>query len=128
TLTWRAVTVKTNEDPVLDFNELLGRQTDQGVAYAVCCMRSENTQRELQMLVGSDDQCAVYLNGKESHRSTLARSFVADEDVVPHIAMNADLNVLVFKVVNQTLGWQGSIRFQNAQGKPVQKITVTLTP
>jgi hypothetical protein len=36
--------------------------------------------------------------------------------------------VLVFKVVNETLDWQGSIRFTDAQGNPVKGIKVTLAP
>ena len=44
------------------------------------------------------------------------------------IALNAGLNVLVFKVVNEFGDWKGSIRFTDAQGNPVKGITVTLRP
>jgi hypothetical protein len=36
--------------------------------------------------------------------------------------------VLVFKVVNETADWQGSIRLTDAQGNPVKGIKVSLTP
>ena len=65
-LKWRKVAL---EDEEIDFNAILGKVTEQGVAYAVCYLRSEAEQRGLQMLVGSDDEAKVYLNGKQVYRS-----------------------------------------------------------
>jgi hypothetical protein len=124
-LKWREVAL---EDYVIDFNAMLGRVTPLSVAYAVCYIRSETEQRGLRMLVGSDDEAKVYLNGKQVHKSPFARGFVADQDTVPDIALNTGLNVLVFKVVNETADWQGSIRLTDAQGNPVKGIKVSLTP
>jgi WD40 repeat protein/class 3 adenylate cyclase len=124
-LKWREVAL---DDYVIAFNAILGRVTPLSVAYAVCYIRSEAEQRGLQMLVGSDDEAKVYLNGKQVHKSPFARGFVADQDTVPDIALNAGLNVLVFKVVNESREWQGSIRFTDAQGNPVKGIKVSLTP
>jgi hypothetical protein len=116
-------------DYVIDFNNLLRHDKwAPSVAYAVCYIRSETEQRGLQMLVGSDDEAKVYLNSKEVHKAPFGRSFVADQDWVQDVALNAGLNVLVFKVVNGVLDWKGSIRFTDAQGNPVTGIKVTLTP
>jgi len=115
-------------DYVIDFNEVLGELTQQSVAYAVCYVRSEVEQRGLRMLVGSDDEAKVYLNGKQIHTCTVGRGFVPDRDAVPDIALNAGLNVLVFKVVNEFVDWKGSIRFTDPQGSPVKGIQVTLDP
>ena len=98
------------------------------VAYAVCYIRSEIEQRGLQMLVGSDDEAKVYLNGEQVHKYPGVRSFVADQDMVPDITLSRGLNVLVFKVVNEGSDWLGSIRFTDAQGNPVKGIKVTLNP
>jgi hypothetical protein len=98
------------------------------VAYAVCYLRSEAEQRGLQMLVGSDDEAKVYLNGKQVYTNAFPRPFYAEEDKVPDIALNAGLNVLMFKVVNETREWKGSIRLTDAQGDPVKGIKVTLDP
>jgi WD40 repeat protein len=127
-LTWRAVRLKPDADYVIDFNALLGRETTESVAYAVCYIRSEIEQRDLQLLVGSDDQAKVYLNGKQVHKSVIARRFAADEDVVRDITLNAGVNVLVFKVVNEGRGWLGSVRFTDTQDQPVKGIKVLLTP
>jgi WD40 repeat protein/serine/threonine protein kinase len=124
-LKWREVAL-TNE--VIDFNALLGHETTQSVAYAVCYLRSEAEQRGLQMLVGSDDEAKVYLNGKQVYKCPVVRPFVAEADEVPDIPLNAGLNVLVFKVVNESFDWKGSIRFTDAEGNPVKGIKATLDP
>jgi len=124
-LKWREVAL-TNE--VIDFNALLGHETTQSVAYAVCYLRSEAERRRLQMLVGSSDEAKIYLNGKQVYTNASPRPFYAEQDKVPDIALNAGLNVLVFKVVNEAADWQGSIRFTDAQGNPVQGIKMTLDP
>jgi WD40 repeat protein/serine/threonine protein kinase len=124
-LKWRELALK---DYVIDFNALLGQVREHSVAYAVCYLRSEAEQHGLQMLVGSDDEAKVYLNGKQVYKCLDARVFVAEQDRVPDLALNAGLNVLVFKVVNELRDWQGSIRFTDAQGNPVKGVQVTLDP
>jgi len=116
------------EDYVIDFNAILGDMAQESVAYAVCYLRSEVEQSGLRMLVGSDDEAKVYLNGKLIHKYPVGRGFVADQDTVSDIALNAGLNVLVFKVVNEFVDWNGSIRLTDAQGNPVKGIKVTLNP
>jgi hypothetical protein len=44
------------------------------------------------------------------------------------VGLNAGLNVLEFKVVNEAQGWQGSVRFSDAAGRPVKGLRVTLDP
>jgi hypothetical protein len=116
------------EDYIVDFNTILRQTTTQSVAYAVCYIRSEAEQRGLRLLVGSDDEAKVYLNGMQVHQSPGTRNFVADQDTVPDIALNAGFNVLVFKVVNEGGNWQGSIRFTDTAGQPLKGIRVTLDP
>ena len=125
-LKWQEI---AQEDYLIDFNAILGRVTELSVAYAVCYIRSEAERRGLRMLVRSDDEAKVYLNGKQVYRSPGGRGWAAaDQDTVPDIALEAGLNVLVFKVVNETGAWQGSIQFTDAQGDPVKGLKVTLHP
>ena len=98
------------------------------VAYAVCYIRSKTDQPGLRLLVGSSDAAKVYLNGKQIHRHSFPRNFVADQDIVEGIALNAGLNVLVFKVVNKFIHGQGSIRFTDTAGNPIRGIQLTLDP
>jgi len=124
-LKWKEVAL---EDYMIDFNVVLGRETTQSVAYAVCYIRSEADQPALQMLVGSEAVAKAYLNGKPVYNHPFVRGYFADQDAIPNIVLNAGLNVLVFKVVNETGPWQGSIRFTDPQGNPVKGIKVTLDP
>lgn len=124
-LKWHAV-VLTNE--VIDFNATLEQVTTGSVAYAVCYIRSEAEQRGLGMLVGSSDEAKVYLNGNQVYKCGVGRAFVAEQDKVSDIALSAGLNVLVFKVVNETGNWMGSIRFTDSKGNPVKGLQVTLDP
>jgi Tol biopolymer transport system component len=122
-LVWREV-----RQYLIDFNQLLNQPTEWSVAYAVCYLQSEADRTGLRMEVGSDDEAKIYLNGKEIYRNQAARTFLPDEDVVEGVELKAGLNVLVFKVVNETFEWEGSVRFTDAAGQPVKGIRVTLTP
>ena len=122
-LEWRAVAL---ENCSINFNAILGHTTEHSVAYAVCYLRSQTEQHGLQMLVGSDDESKIYLNGKQVYRFPSPRGLLAGQDAVPDIALNAGLNVLVFKVVNEGNAWMGAIRFTDSQGNPVKGIKMTL--
>jgi eukaryotic-like serine/threonine-protein kinase len=124
-LKWQAVRL---EDYVIDFNAILGRETEWSVAYAVSYLRCETEQHGLSMLLGSDDEAIIYLNGQQIHKSPFGRDFVPDQDRVPNITIKAGMNALVFKSVHASAFWQGSIRFTDAQGNPVNGIKVTLDP
>jgi eukaryotic-like serine/threonine-protein kinase len=122
---WKAVNVKDN---VLDFDATLGQVTIGSVAYAVCYIQSDAELHGLQMLVGSQDEAKVYLNGKEVYKAALPHGKVEVQEKVQSIDLNVGLNVVVFKVVNETQFWKGSIELQDAQGNPVRGIKVTLDP
>jgi WD40 repeat protein/tRNA A-37 threonylcarbamoyl transferase component Bud32 len=124
-LVWNAL---RQEDYLLDFNRLLGKETQWSVAYAVCYIQSAAAQAGLMMKVGSDDEAKIYLNGREIYRNETARACVPDQDEVTGIDLKAGLNVLLFKVVNEALGWQGSVRFTDAAGQPLKGVRVTLDP
>jgi hypothetical protein len=124
-LKWQEV---AGGDYAIDFNAISGRDLPHSVAYAVCYIRSDGEQRGLQMLLGTDDGAKVFLNGKSVHQPSFSRSFFADQHKVQDISLNAGVNVLVFKVVNENGDWQGSIRLTDAEGNPVRGIRVTLDP
>jgi WD40 repeat protein/serine/threonine protein kinase len=125
TLNWEQGTL---QDYVIDFNEILGREMPHSVAYAVCYVLSDSERRGLQILLGSDDESKVYLNGKEIYKCSSPRSFIVEQDTVPNVTLKAGLNTLVFKVVNETKDWKGSLRLTDSSGNPVTGIRVTLNP
>jgi hypothetical protein len=124
-LVWREI---QSEDYFFDFNEIAGRQSDYCVAYAVCYIESSTARTNLLLQVGSDDQAKVILNGREVYRFTNVVAWEPDRDTIRGIELNAGLNVLIFKVVNQSGGWCGSIRITDAAGQAVEGLRVTLTP
>jgi WD40 repeat protein/serine/threonine protein kinase len=124
-LVWNAL---RQEDYLLDFNQLLGKQTEWSVAYAVCYIQSDAAQAGVVMKVGSDDEAKICLNGNEIYRNEIARACAPDQDEVAGIELRAGLNVLVFKVVNEIKDWQGSVRFTDAAGQSLKGIRVMLNP
>src|SRR5262249_23686893 len=117
------------DDFVLEFRDIFrGKNTDYSVAYAVCYLFADKKLDGLKMLVGSDDQYKIYLNGKAIHAHDFVRLATPDEDTIDNVTLKAGRNVLVFKVVNATGPWGGCIRFVDQTGLPAKAIRVSLTP
>jgi WD40 repeat protein len=114
-------------DAILDFNGVLGRMKEHSAAYAVCYLHSDRTRSDVRLQVGSDDHAKVYLNGDEVYQYALP-SMVSALDKTDPVTLRQGRNVLVFKVVNELMGWQGCIRLVDEDGKPVQGIQVRLAP
>jgi serine/threonine protein kinase len=112
---------------VLDINAVLGRVTEHSVAYAVCYLDSDRARGDLRLEVGSDDQAKVYLNGKVVYQQPSDGALTILDNVGP-VELRQGANVLVLKVVNLGLTWEGCVRFVDADGKPAQGIQVRLTP
>jgi WD40 repeat protein/serine/threonine protein kinase len=98
---------------ILDFNAFLGNVTVDSIAYAVCYILSDQERRNLRLLVGSDDQSKIYLNGTEVYRYGGTRSLGVDQDSREGITLKQGTNILVFKVVNEADEWKGCIRIVN---------------
>ncbi len=101
-LSWKECQAK---DQVLDFNGLLGHETENSVGYAVAYLIADADMDDITLKVGSDDQAKVYLNGKQIHTSDEPRPFEKDEDSIPGLSLKKGLNVLVVKVVNEQEDW-----------------------
>jgi WD40 repeat protein/serine/threonine protein kinase len=123
-LTWKE---HHEQGPILDFNRFVGRQSDHSVAYAVCYVISEVERHGLRLQVGSDDQGKVYLNGREVYKYTAVRPLEI-LDPADHFTLHKGTNVLVFKVVNEAMDWEGCARFVDDKDDPVKGLQVRLTP
>lgn len=108
--------------------ELDGRRNEYCAGYAVCYLRSERARDGLIMHLGSDDQAKVYLNGQLLLRCGEARSFAFDQNTIRDFSLQAGVNVLVLKLVNETGDWRGSIWITDEQGRPVEGVRVSLKP
>jgi hypothetical protein len=117
----------TLEDNLIDFNRLGGAMAEWKVAYAICYIQSEAAQRGVRLKVSSDDQSKVYLNGRLIYHYR-PRPNLRDQDIVAGVEFNAGTNILVFKVVNTTGDFLGSVHFTDVDGHPLKGIRVTLDP
>jgi hypothetical protein len=112
---------------VVDFNAVAGRVTDRSVVYAASYLESDRARDGLWLQVGSDDQAKVYLNGREIFQYRQTR-VVSSLDVAGPFSLKRGVNVLLFKVVNETGQWEGCVRLVDDAGRPVQGLRVKLTP
>jgi WD40 repeat protein/serine/threonine protein kinase len=117
---WRQVDL---EDYAIDFNGFLRQTTSQAVGYAFCTLFSDRERVDLRLLVGSDDQSEIFLNGQRIYATTHNRGYSPDEDMVEGVKLRAGANSLLFKVINETSEWKGSIRITDGDGLPVRGIS-----
>jgi hypothetical protein len=124
-LTWKAITAS---DYFFDINGAVGGTTENAVAYAVAYVTAPDEMKGIQLRVGSDDMCKVYLNGKEVIKATEDRPVDKDQNQADNVTLNKGVNVIVFKIVNGAVDWAGAARFTDKDGKPVTGVTLGLTP
>jgi hypothetical protein len=113
-LAWKEYTAK---DHLLDFNGHLGAQTEDAIGYAVTFITSPDDMK-VKMKTGSDDQCKVWLNGKEVFKFTEPRPADKDQDSTD-VELKKGVNVLVVKVVNEKIEWSFCVRFTDKDDKPI---------
>lgn len=106
---------------LLDFNALLGAQTEDSVAYAVTYITAPAEMTGVRMKTGSDDQLKVYLNGKEVMKFTEPRAADKDQDTT-EVTLQKGVNVLVAKVVNEKIDWSLCVRFTDKDDKPITNL------
>jgi hypothetical protein len=76
-LVWKKYIAKEH---FIDFNDFLGKETEQSVGYAVTCVISDAEIKDAVLKIGSDDQMKVYLNGKEVGKVDEARGLEKDQN------------------------------------------------
>ena len=108
----------TCPEHLLDFNALLGAETEDSVAYAVTLVVALEELKGVRMKTGSDDQSKVYLNGREVFKYSEERAAEKDQDTT-EVTLRAGVNVLVVKVVNVKVDWSFCVRFTDKDDKPL---------
>jgi hypothetical protein len=116
-LAWKEFTAK---DHLLDFNAHLGAQTEDAIGYAVTFVTAPDDMK-VKMKTGSDDQCKVWLNGKEVFKYAEARPADKDQDTT-EVELKKGINVLVVKVVNEKVDWSFCVHFTDKDDKPITTI------
>jgi hypothetical protein len=118
-LTWKKFAA---EEYFFDFNKLLGAQTENAMGYAITTILAEDEMKDVVLKIGSDDGCKIWLNGKEVGKHTEDRAVDKDQNTFEKLTLKKGENMLVFKVVNNSLDWSGCARFVDTEGKPLKGI------
>lgn len=90
------------EHGLLDFQEIWGA-TDDAVGFALCDLYSPD-ERDARLLLGSDDNVKVWLNGEEVHAHRAWRGCFADDDKVD-VHLKKGANRLLVKVCEGMGDW-----------------------
>jgi hypothetical protein len=114
---WKEFSAKEH---LLDFNAFLGAQTEDAIGYAVTYITSPS-EMSVKMKTGSDDQCKVWLNGKEVFKYDQERPADKDQDTT-EVTLKKGVNVLVVKVVNVKVDWSFCVRFTDKDDKPITNL------
>jgi hypothetical protein len=113
-------------DTFIDFRESFGADRAEDVAgYAATYVHAPE-EMKVTLAVGSNDQCKVWLNGKQVIKFDQTRTLEADADKAD-VTLAKGCNVLVMKVVNEKNNWQGCARFLK-DGKGVAGLKIGLAP
>jgi hypothetical protein len=112
---------------LLDFNAILGGETEDSVGYAVSYIVAPKELKRAKMKTGSDDQCKVYLNGKEVFKNPEERAADKDQDTT-EVTLRKGLNVLVAKVINAKADWSFCVRFTGPDDHPLTTLTAQTAP
>jgi len=113
----------------LDLQKIVGAgRSDDVVGYAVCYVHAPQAMNGLKLLMGSNDQAKVYLNGAHLLVWDKTRSLAKDQSTANDVQLQRGENLLVLKVVNEKGGWSGCVRFTDRQDQPVKTLQISLTP
>ena len=123
-LTWKKITTSTK---YFDFNAILDSLNDRAAGYMVTYIECEKDIPDVMMSVGSNDQGRIYFNGTDIYAFTDARPLEIDADK-GKVTLKKGLNVIVFKIINETNSWQGSMRLTDMSGAPLKGLEIRLAP
>lgn len=123
-LTWKNITTSKQ---FFDFNAILDSLNDRAAGYMVTYIECEQDIPDVMMSVGSNDQGRIYFNGTDIYAFTDARPLEIDADK-GKVTLKKGLNVIVFKIINETNSWQGSMRLTDLSGAPLKGLKIRLTP
>ena len=107
---WREVSARA--DGLLDLRAALG-PTPMAVGYVRVSVHAPKAMESV-MLIGSDDETVVWLNGSEIYRHQIDAWATADADAVP-CQLKAGWNTVVCEKVDRGWSWGLYLRFTDAE-------------
>jgi len=126
-LTWKAVKAK-DKDYYIDLAVAGGGATEDVAAYLVAYVFAEAEMKDVTVVMSSNDQGKVYLNGTEVIKFTETRTIDKEGDKKAGVTLTKGRNVVVLKVVNEKNDWAGAVHFLGKDGKPLTNLVVKTAP
>ena len=108
---WQEAT--SREDGYLDLRKDLS-PTPMTVGYTLVYVHAPKMTDSV-MLIGSDDEIAVWLNGTEIHRKSIDAWATADADAIP-CQLKAGWNTVLCQKIDRGWSWGLYLRFTDADG------------
>ena len=122
---WKPIKSK---ESTIDLNATIGTPNEDVVGYLVTYVVADKDMPDLTLLIGSNDEAKVYLNGKEVIKFDQTRTVEKDSDKAEKLTLHKGTNTIVFKIINEKNDWGGCLRFKDKDGKPVTDVKVQLMP
>jgi hypothetical protein len=105
--------------------EIFGQRVPNTIAYATCTVNSA-TEQTVRMMLGSDDDAIVWLNGEEVWRYEGGRGLDRDSDMI-EIVLPAGESRILMKNCNR-VGMSGIfMRFADTNGEPLEGLSFSPT-
>ena len=128
--------VYDSPDPDVNLRAAFDGQVLNGVAVYAAIWVFSPTARDIildtpdmvDLAVGCEDGCRIWLNGELIHALDTHRSFVADQDRIPGVKLTRGWNRLVMKFAQRGWEWRMSLRFLTTRGTPVTELHYALNP
>lgn len=106
---------------VIDLSQAVGEQTN-SVIYAAAKFTVPHDV-SAKVLIGSDDGCVVYLDGKEISRAEVLRGLGLPNETVP-VQLSAGEHIIVIKVQQTGGGWSFAVRLVDEADFGLQEVAV----
>jgi hypothetical protein len=87
-----------------------------------------DTPDMVDLAVGCEDGCRIWLNGELIHAPDAHRTFATDQDRIAGVKLTRGWNRLVMKFVQRGWEWRMSLRFLTSRGTPVTELRYALDP
>ena len=119
-------TAHQTSDFYIDFRESFGKDRGEYVAgYAVAYVLADE-ETKVTLLLGTNDQGKIWLNGKAVSNYVEPRTLEKDADRAD-VTLVKGQNVLVLKIINEVNNWQACARFVRGT-VPARDLKISLTP
>ncbi len=109
---------------VVDLREELGKNCESCVAYAFTRLVAPRAMT-VQLAIGSDDGCVVWINGQEFHRNLVQRPYSSRQDVIS-VPLREGANTLLVRIEQISQRWAFGVHVEAPGGAPVPEIAVSI--